>query len=121
MVTRKVTAVESHDRNNGHPLCPLLGFPNEEIVQGDAYKFYACRPIPERPEVIAAAWAPSDKFEVCLFRGIAWLPINQQRLTIGSNSISDRLFASDALEAQLLIFHLIQTLPTEVTQNVEAD
>lgn len=111
------------DDNNGHALCPMLGFPDEETLQGVEYKYYVCRPVTGHPEIVAAVWSnafdwnSSDHrpLNVGLFKVDPNKRVSDQRLMIGDNSISNKMRVADALEAQLTINYLIQNLPTEVT------
>ncbi len=100
---------------SGRLVCPLLGFPNEQIITGAAYKFYACQPVPDRPELVIAVWNNDlgGDFLVCLFEAPDFP--KHDSLTVGDNSIGEPRRADGALHAQSLIFHILEHLPTEVT------
>lgn len=100
---------------SGRLVCPLLGFPNEQIIKGSHYEFYACQPIPDRPDLVIAVWDKdfSDNFHVGLFRTHKFL--EEGSLVVGETSVGDLMTADDALQAQGLIFHILANLPTEVT------
>jgi len=99
-----------------HKVCPMLGFPDEQIVREDYYPYYVCRPTLAHPAVVAAVWWSG--------RG-CWFVRLYKEATFDKKDGVTRPYgdwpdvkADDPLHAQAIIFHLIQThLPREVTDN----
>ena len=50
---------------------PMLGFAEEaKFNWNDSHTvhFYACRPVPNRPDLAAAVWFSSNAYNVCLYK-----------------------------------------------------
>jgi hypothetical protein len=114
-----------NDDEESRPVCPMLGFNDEVVVSGTSYPYYACRPILERPDVAACVWwdegyyTRRHGFTVALFRTAPDKPLGETSYSVGLTSIGEIMSVDDALQAQAVIFHLIETtiLPREVNDN----
>lgn len=104
-----------------HPVCPMLGFPDEQIVRTDSYPYYVCRPIPHQPGTVVAVWwsdfSPPASFFVRAYKGAVFN--TKDGITAWDKRYSDQDRRVDGpLHAQAVIFDFIQThLPREVTDN----
>jgi hypothetical protein len=103
----------------------MLGFDGEVVITGSSYPYYACRPIPSRPDIAACVWwdegyhTRRSGFTVALFRTAPDKALGETTYSVGLSSIGEIVSVDDPLQAQAVIFHLIETttLPREVTSN----
>ncbi|RZN09686.1 hypothetical protein CWO91_16795 [Bradyrhizobium genosp. SA-3] len=107
---------------SGDPMAafPKLGFPEEvkfKWERSETYHYYACRPIPTRPELAVAVWAGGTSFWVSLYRLRSSAEALHYHAFTGADEL-EMMRAEDPLQVQGIIFHLIQNhLPREVTSN----
>jgi hypothetical protein len=102
-----------------HPVCPMLGFPDEQLCRLNRYPFYVCRPVQDQPDLVAAVWWDSgdQHFKVGLFILHPNTDLDGETV-LAKEVLEPQLAADGPLHAQSLIFHLVQThLPREVTSN----
>jgi hypothetical protein len=98
---------------------PLLGFPNETNYEPSGNVVYWCRPVPHARIVVWSYESGEHKYGVNIYHHPQ---MYEDMLTSSKDRFrkdQEPLKLNDVFEVQLAIFHLIQTLLTEVTENVE--